>query len=506
MSGRSTWVIAALAVAATLAAWGFTLGLPLTGADVWPILAQGKRFVDAPVQTLGERYLEGLWEGARFWRPGVVAVAGVQYAAFGESAWLYHASRLGFVALTTILVGLLAATHGRSPRVAFGIAAALYLLHPVQAETIPAVARDADTYFTLATVAALLALVASRETPSSARTWIGVVCALLAPTFKEPGLLAPLLGVLVLEPWRGGEPGARRARIAALVLLAGLAAHVAFRWSLLGTIGGYESAVIGLTTGEAARVIGFTLFDHQRLGFLWPTALALAGAALVASGLGVPGRASTPSRAWTRVRLATLAWFVISTLAFLQASRVVTRYSEALLAPLAVLAGAWISQLIDEARLARRDGENPLRASLAAAAAILALAFVLAGGSPPVWRYPQWELAGRTSDAVSAAVVDAARAARMSGREETVRTGRFSVTAAATPDGGTVLAIDPFPYKTVQPQGALDAELATVVIMGQQSLHGLFEVRGLGPLRAVQMGQPALDVAPGDLPSPPPPE
>ncbi len=500
MSARSTAVMAALVVIATIVAWGFTLGLPLTGADVWPILAQGKRFIEAPLQTLGERYLEGLWEGARFWRPGVVAVAGIQHAAFGESAWLYHASRLAFVALTTIFVGLLAATHGRSPRVAFGIAAALYLLHPVQAETIPAVARDADTYFTLATVAALLALVSSRETGSSARTWIGVVCALLSPTFKEPGLLAPLLGVLVLEPWRGSDPGVRRARIASLVLLAGLAAHLFFRWSLLGTIGGYESAVIGLSTGEAARVIGFTLFDHQRLGFVWPAALALAGAALVASGLGVPRHERTTSRAWPRLRLATLAWFVISTLAFLQASRVVTRYSEALLAPLAVLAGAWISQLVDEARLARRNGENPLRASLAAAAAILALAFVLGGGSPPVWRYPQWELAGRASDSIADAVTATARSVRLSGREETVRVGRFMVTAAPAPGEAMVVAIDPFPYKTTQPAGSRDAELATVVIMGQQSIYGLFELRGLGPLRGVGMGQAALDVAPGDFP------
>lgn len=500
MSARSTAVFAALVVVATLIAWGFTLGLPLTGADVWPILAQGKRFVDAPLQTLGERYLEGLWEGARFWRPGVVAVAGVQHAAFGESAWLYHASRLAFVALTAIMVGLLAAAHGRVPRVAFGVAAALYLLHPVQAETIPAVARDADTYFTLATVAALLALVSSRESRSSARTWIGVLSALLAPTFKEPGLLAPLLGVLVLEPWRGGDTGVRRARIASLVLLAGLAAHVFFRWSLLGTVGGYESAVIGLSTGEAARVIGFTLFDHQRLGFVWPAALGLAGAALVASGLGVPRHERTTSRAWPRLRLATLAWFFVSTLAFLQASRVVTRYSEALLAPLAILAGAWISQLVDETRLSRRDGENPLRATLASAAAVLALVVVLAGGSPPLWRYPQWELAGRTSDAVSAAVVEAAKAARMSGREETVRIGRFTVTAAPAPGDAMVVAIDPFPYKTTRPAGSRDAELATVVIMGQQSIYGLFELRGLGPLRGVRMGQAALDVAPDDFP------
>lgn len=499
MSARTSLWLALGTIGLTFIAWGFTLTLPFTGADAWSILAQGDRFLARPIETAGARYLDGMWEGARFWRPGTVAVAGVQRAAFGENPFFYHLVRLLAVALTAFLVGRAAASSQRAPVAGFAAAAIVYLLHPVQAETIPAFARDADTYFTLATVASILLLSGAREAASMWPVVAGVACALLAATFKEPGLLAPILGAVALEPWRSREPNAMRAWIATLVLAAGLVGHIAFRWITLGTIGGYEDTIVEITVSDAARILVLTLLDHQRIGVLWPAAIFLVGLGLVISGRSAPLPESRASRRWIRVRLACFAWLAISALVFVQAARFRTRYAEALLAPIAILLGGLVAQFTSEYLTSVRAGGSRLAPSAPALATVLALGFILASGGRPLWSYPQWEIAGRTGDLLMSTIEDAVVASRASGAPETKKAGRFAVTAASFPDGSFSLGVEPFPFKIVEPSGRLEAGLSTVVITARQGVLGFAEVRELGHLRTIYQGQPALDVSLRDI-------
>ena len=187
----------ALLLVLVAVAWGFTLRMPFTGVDAWPILAQAKAALADPTILFTQRYLEGLWEGARFWRPGLTAYTALQYAALGDQPFGYHLARLALLAVTAALAGTLAARHGAAPRLAWTVAALVYALHPLQAETVPVTSRDADTLATALVLGALVALTGRRSRWRGWRLVLGVALALLAPTVKEPALLAPLLAIVV---------------------------------------------------------------------------------------------------------------------------------------------------------------------------------------------------------------------------------------------------------------------------------------------------------------------
>ena len=494
-------LLAALAVAgAMLAAWGWVLALPLmTGADVWPILAQGRSALTDPSILWRQRYLEGLWDGARFWRPLLVAFSGVEWALFGESAFGYHAVRLALAGLVAALLGRLAAAHGRRPEVAFAIAALVFAWHPLRVETLPAIARDSDTLFNLAMVLAVWWLSGAREARRSAALTAGLAAALAAPLIKEPGLLAPVVGLVVLEPWRRCEPGARRALAGAAILVLGLAAHLSARLALLGTIGGYQQTWVDLTRGEALRAALLALVDHQAHG-LWPWALGLTGLALVSAGAARPV-SPRPLPAAVRARrrrigLGLAVWIAGIGSAIVTASRFRSRYVEALLAPLAVVAAALIAAALDRALARPRD----LLLLGVPTGAGLALALVVLPGTPLLWSYPQWREAavvgGRVVDRLEALV----RAAEQAGGElQAARLGRFALSARAIEDGGVVVGISPFPYKIAEPEGPRTGSISTVVIMGQQTLEGFWRIRGLPLPLVVRRGPPALDVRPSDL-------
>ncbi|RMF72563.1 MAG: hypothetical protein D6738_10990 [Acidobacteria bacterium] len=495
---RRRLLLAVLVVAgATLAAWGWVLVLPLaTGADVWPILAQARRALSDPSVLLRERYLEGLWDGARFWRPGLVGFAAIEWAAFGEAAAGYHAVRLVLAAAVALLVGTLATRRGGRPAVAFGIAALAVLWHPLRVETIPAVARDADSLFNLALALTVFWLAGAREARSAGPLVAGALAALLAPLFKEPGLLAPVIGFAVLEPWRHRDPRRGRAIAGAAVLGAGLAVHVAWRLALLGTLGGYEQTWVDLTRREALWASFLALCDHQAFG-LWPLVLAAAGLALVFAGLGAEDSPAPAAGAgWRRIRLGAWIWIAGMLAAIVMSSRFRSRYVEAALVPLALLAGGWIAALA--ARAARR-GPGAWRLAAAVAASV-AVALAVLPGSPLVWRYPQWTEAARIGERVLGEVARLAGEAPADGAAVTSRLGRVSLAARRLPDdGGLELALSPFPYKVAEPEGPRTGSITTVVIMGQQTLEGFAEMRALPRPLLVRRGPPALDLRLADL-------
>jgi hypothetical protein len=481
----------------TLAGWFWILRLPLTGADAWPILAQAQRALADPSILFTQRYLEGFWEGALFWRPGLVLFAGLEWLAFGESAFGFHLVRLLLTAAAGLLVARAAALRPGASRTGALVAAALYLLHPVQVETVPVMARDADVLGVLTTLGAVLLLATAREAPGRGRLVAGIFLALLAPTVKEPGLMAPVLGVIVLEPWRWRTAGSVRAFVGAGVLGVGLLAHVAMRLWLLGTLGGYQAVVTYLTPSEAGRLLLASYFDHQGWG-LWPLALLLAGGGLALSGFAGtdPAPASAP---WRRVRLAAWAWVAATVLAVVTAERFASRYGELLAAPLAVLIGGGFAGLLAAARQAQTSRARRLGG---AGAGVLAAALLVAAGpgTPLVWRYPQWATAGVTAEAVLGGIETIVEQTEATGAPVAGRVGRFALHGTPGPgDAGPALMIDPFPVKPREPDGPLAGRVSTVLIIGRPSVEGFAALRGWPPLATVIQGGTALDVALDDL-------
>lgn len=490
----------ALLIVLAAVAWGFTLRMPFTGVDIWPILAQAKATLADPSILFTQRYLEGLWEGARFWRPGLTAYTALQYAILADHPFGYHLLRLVLLIVTAALAGTLATRCGAAPRLAWTVAALVYALHPLQAETVPVTSRDADTLATALVLGTLVALTGP-EPSGRGRLALGVLLALLAPTVKEPALLAPLLGIFALEPWRA-RPGRRAALAASAVLAAGLVAHLLYRLSLLGTIGRYEHD-LPLSMGETVRELAAGLFDHQRWG-LAPIAAALLGAAfLLWLVLQRAGLTTAPAPGWAAVRRSCAIWLVLGTASFLAAPVFRLRYGEGLLAPLAVFAGAGAAAALLAARAAVDDHSGPGAALRRAPAflLVLGLAVALLPGTPLVWSYPQWEMAGRAAESVLKVTGETVNAAfDAKGRAEG-RVGRFQVVAEAVGPSSAIALIEPFPAQPAEPQRPFSGRTANVMILARYAVQSYLQLAHGRPVGSVQVaeGNPLLGVKPQDL-------
>ncbi len=496
MSGRSRLIAptvscAAAALLFVLAGWWWVLTIPLTGVDVWPLLAQASRAVHAPLEELGRPYLDGLWHGGRFWRPLTTAIVCVEWHAFDFHPLPYHAVRLLTLWLSATLAGEAAAARAPSSVVARLLGAALVVLHPVQVETLPVVARGADGFVALTLVATLWGLSGT----AGPRVALGIVAALLAPWLKETGLLAPALGIVLLAPWNARDDRAPWRRALSALLAAGLAGHLLLRRLVLGGGGGYDPAEEPSTPFAAFVGLGRGLLDHEGLGVAWVAAVALAVGVVLASRRVSHEGARTLPHAWLAVRRGCVFWLVVQAAVICAAPRFRLRYAEGLLVPLSVLLAASLAGALAGARA---SGRERLRAVNLIVAALL----VLVPGTPVLWRYPQWDLAGRTAREVLASSSRAALEASAGGGTAFDAAGRFRVVAEpVSGTGGTLLiTIDPFPIKTYQPQGPLDGRVATAAILSPYAVEAFFVLEGRprGSVRVVP-GQFLLNVQPGDL-------
>ncbi len=494
VSRRSGFVLPIVVLAAAGAiAWGWTLRLPFTGVDIWPSLVQAREAASRPSLLWINRYLEGLWDGARFWRPGTTAFVALERLAFGAAALPFHAVRLVLAVCTALIAGAAAARGAPARRLAFLVAGLMYLLHPIQVETLPATARDADTLFTVFALGGLVLLARALEAAEDARPvapWLGAGCAALlaAPLVKEPGLLSPLLGILVLRPFLPRAPAWRARLVASGVLAAGLLAQIAFRFRLLGTVGRYERE-LPITKAEAVRELLAGLVDHQRWG------LAIVVFALLAvvawSTLGAPaGRASRGTAGWAPLRDACLAWSVIGAATYIASPVFRLRYAEGILAPLAVLCGA--------ACAAAWGARATWRGRLAGSGWAAVLLLVLVPGTPIAWRYPQWELTGRAADMVCDETAAALRSAQAAGSAE--RTAGAFTFVARSAGGRLAAGVDPFPFQPAEPAGALAGRLANVAITAPYAVNACLEGQGFGRGAVrIELGTQMLGVRPADL-------
>jgi hypothetical protein len=470
--------------------------MPFTGVDIWPILAQAKAALSEPSILVTQRYLEGLWDGARFWRPGLTAYTALQWALFGGHPLGYHAMRLGLLALAAVLAGTLAARHGAAPRLAFGVAAVAYALHPLQAETVPVTSRDADTLATVLSLGALVALT-GREPRPKGYLALGVVLALLAPTVKEPALLTPLLAIVVLEPWRS-RVGRGAAVVASAGLGLGLVAQLFYRDWLLGTIGRYERE-LPMSLGETVRELSAGLLDHQRWGLAPIVALLMIATLVLWPLVRRSGQVPAAAESWPKLRRACLLWIAAGTVSYLSAPVFRLRYGEGLLAPLAVLAGAGVGAAW-LAFQSRGSGRSVLRAAPLAALSV-GLLLTLLPGTPLVWRYPQWELAGRVAEAVLATAGDTVAAAMANRGQAEGKIGRFHVVAEALGPQTAGALIEPFPFQPAEPQGRFAGRTANVAILAPYAIQAWFQLARGWPVGTIRVadGTPLLGVKPQDL-------
>lgn len=279
----------------------------MLGWDGWPLVQAGRLTGPGDLfGTFGEELLDGRYPFGHFYRPVTHLVFGLDHALYGLNPVGYHRTDLVLSALTAILLAAVARRlFGRGALAVAAIAAALFVLHPVQLEILAAPARRADTLALLFTLACLWSQPRTGERPGHVGAVLGAVFAALALGSKETGaVVAPL--VIGLHFFSGGERCALPARLgralrASLPALVGVGLMLALRTAVLGGLGGHV-ALAGLTSAPvpAARLL-WELLERVFLpqpvltGGLGQAAIGAAALGLVAVAVLLARRSSSGS-------------------------------------------------------------------------------------------------------------------------------------------------------------------------------------------------------------------
>lgn len=139
----------------------------MLGWDGWPLVQAGRLTGPGDLfGTFGEELLDGRYPFGHFYRPVTHLVFGLDHALYGLNPVGYHRTDLVLSALTAILLAAVARRlFGRGALAVAAIAAALFVLHPVQLEILAAPARRADTLALLFTLACLWSQPRTGERP-----------------------------------------------------------------------------------------------------------------------------------------------------------------------------------------------------------------------------------------------------------------------------------------------------------------------------------------------------
>lgn len=478
-----------------LAAWWWILPLPFTGVDIWPIFVQSQVVLQQPGALWSQIYLQDLWEGVRFWRPGWTAFCALEGVLFGDRPWMYHAVRLGLLVLSGGLAGYLASrSYPEKTSVSWWMAALLVVWHPIQAETVPVVSRAADSLAAVALLGTLAGLAGFRERGWNGASFLGLLLALIAPTFKETGLLGPLLAIVLLEPWKSGTHK-KTAWTGTALLMIGLLGHIGRRWWMMGTLGRYDDTLPPLPPLEAAIQLFCGLIDHQGFGTAW-LVLVLAGTSGVTWFFLRKGRDPfTPTPGGQRIRRACVFWTVLGALVFVTSPLFRIRYAEAILPPLTILVAGTLPRLFF-----RESRRKCLPGFLATAAVLVAVL----PGTPLIWRYPQWRLAGNAAQVLLNHIDHTLQECRRTGHPVEKPLGRFTVLAEPMGAGFFRVHLDPLPIQPAQLEGFWHGRLANVGILSPYAVNSFLQLQGWPPGSVFfEPGLPLLGMAEDDLPQPP---
>ena len=231
--------------------------------------------------------------GDGFFRPLGYVSMGLNATWAGEDPWRWHAFSVVHHVANAVMVTWLAARLGLSTLAAF-LAGALFALHATHPEASAWIAGRFDLLAAFFTLAGLLFFLSTKRWAR----WAALGCCLLALLSKESAFMFPVFLVLLQKFRREGlRPVIPFAVLTSVVF--------AYRWILLGGIGGYLSE----ETGRAgAFSIGFATTAKAVFVRLWTSLyfpinwsaepsflLALLAAVMVAAVLWIAAR-SRPGR------------------------------------------------------------------------------------------------------------------------------------------------------------------------------------------------------------------
>ena len=298
-SSRTTaWLIPAFLLLATLAVYGRTAGFPFVFDDTMFIVSNP--FVQS-ASNIPRFFTEPVWSGIaiaqkNYYRPVFLLWVLTNYSVFGDLAGGWHTAALLLHSMNVLLVYLLALRLSREP-LAAGAGAALFALHPVQAESVSWICCTNDLLAAFFVLASLLAYLKACESSGgrSIAWWIVSLASYAAGALsKEPAIALP---VLIALHELSGRPASRpdsepatlsplRPGIALIFYIAIGGAYFVLRWNALGSLLGNTVPVIGHRT----ELLTLPSMLVAYLGHLfWPVNLSPFYGATYHTGVTWPG-------------------------------------------------------------------------------------------------------------------------------------------------------------------------------------------------------------------------
>jgi hypothetical protein len=400
----------ALVLVVTAFAHRGVLELELMGWDSWPTIAASRIGSASELASpFVEELMDGRYPGGHFWRPVTSLTFAIDWSLSRLDPFGYQRTNL------LLLLGLVAAVAALARRLlgpgpGAWLATAVFALHPLHLETLPAAARRADLLASLFTTLAVLA--AAPRAGGRARPGAAALCTGLAFASKEVGALAlPMVAAAALllpAPAKRGERLAALWRTAALPA-AVFAALLALRSVALGGLGGHPES--SLAAGALRGLLGAAdyarslLLPQPLVGsphadaalFAALAAAAAAGAAIAARATAAPAAASPPARVLGLLGVWLAGLLVLTGVSGVRASW----YGEAFLPAYAIGVGV----VAEGACSARRAGRRAAAGACAAIAALLAAAPLARSGL--VHDYAEWRTASAQARAFLARLDEA---------------------------------------------------------------------------------------------------
>ena len=386
-SAKRSLLFAALACAgASFLAFLTVDGVDFLGFDAYPSITASRiaSWSDF-VGTFQERLMHYWFPQGDFYRPVTNLSIALDYGLWELDPTGYHATNAVLFGFTGWCLFWLAQRLAPNARFAAVIALGFYLIHPLQLEVYPVLARRADM---LCGAFVALALVASMRHRDEVRVASTFVLTALAVASKVTGILVVPLAFLVA---RGAPMSMMKAARATLPHVAASLMVFVARLAVLGDIGGYDDGGRHGRWAVPWKVL-VSLFDPPAStgGMVSMICIVAAFAALLALSVQGHRQSEVPPEQTGVFRLLLLGacWLALSLLLLLSTKgRLGWWYSFTPLLGLSLMVGAVGSRLLEIV-------ERPMsmRRRLVAAmgsAGILVGCLVLAANSPLIRAHPR---------------------------------------------------------------------------------------------------------------------
>lgn len=276
---RRSWVAPTVVALLALAACVTSLGHDFTFDDRYVILENGHVHVLKDIWRLFGQTYWPLNLGGDGYRPLVMSLFTIQWAAGGGAPWIFHLGNI-LLAVAAALAVYWCAT-AILPRTAAFVAAALFAVHPVHVEATGNVVGQSELLVAIfLSVAMGIYLRARREGPLHPRTMAAILgLYALGLLSKEHAIVLPLLVLaaeLTVIGGAGWQPRTRELRVFGLLLVLVSVAHLFVLGRIHGDIAGFVSypafEYLHMTTLDRAGTMALLLPRIARL-LVFPTKL-----------------------------------------------------------------------------------------------------------------------------------------------------------------------------------------------------------------------------------------